>query len=176
MAARRPSIVDSNPTQIRLQKKRKISKFTILMISSPEIGVPVFREIKLNSKITFREEMNHHLRFFAHTVAATLMAITLKSCSTGPSTEDLAQPPLLSGEIRYSFHSFTTDETLDVTNSFPNPNRIAGIYSGDEGIKLLAIEDHFDSLNRLRSETNMLVGWKRRRKAERQRPINCFGK
>ena len=100
----------------------------------------VFREIKLNSKITFREEMNHHLRFFAHTVAATLMAITLKSCSTGPSTEDLAQPPLLSG------------------------------------IKLLAIEDHFDSLNRLRSETNMLVGWKRRRKAERQRPINCFGK
>ncbi len=54
MAARRASKVDSNPTQIRLQKKRKISKFTILMISSPEIGVPVFREIKLNSKITFR--------------------------------------------------------------------------------------------------------------------------
>ena len=57
MAAHRASKAESNPTQIRLQKKRKISKFTILMISSPEIGVPVFREIKLNSTIT---RLNRH--------------------------------------------------------------------------------------------------------------------
>lgn len=54
MAALQASKVDSNPTQIRLQKKRKISKFTILMISSPEIRVPVFREIKLKPEITLR--------------------------------------------------------------------------------------------------------------------------
>ena len=57
MAARRASKVDSNPTQIRLQKKTKISKFAILMISSHEIRAPVFRQIKLNSKIT---RLNSH--------------------------------------------------------------------------------------------------------------------
>ena len=81
--------------------------------------------------------MNHHLRFLASTVAAALIALAFSSCSTSSQLQAPPKQPLQSGEIRYSFHLFTTDEILDVTNTFPDSARIAGIYSEDEGLKLL---------------------------------------
>ena len=83
--------------------------------------------------------MHRHLRFLVSIAAIPSMAMFTTSCSSTPSPEaTVPKITLKPGQIHYRLRIFATDEQLDVTNSFPGTARIAGIYSSDEGEKLLA--------------------------------------
>ncbi|MDA7881383.1 hypothetical protein N9A94_03685 [Akkermansiaceae bacterium] len=81
--------------------------------------------------------MNHHLRFLVSFLALSTTILIGTSCSTNSPPASPPEVALEKGQIRYRLHIFSTDETVDVLNSFPNSARIAGIYSSDEGAKLL---------------------------------------